>query len=893
MNITGSRNGTEIRNYVYDSSSLAWVAMTQPLVKTDTLTVTGTVNQGTGGSSAWLQKLNQTQVTGSLGELDATVSADVSGAVGTAVFQVSGTWKGKIVVEGAVDGVYNNISIVQPSGVITFTGVNNDNMNGVYRVLLIAGYTRLRLRMSSYTSGSATIVVNTAPLVPTAYSWQLNAANLNTLASGKSSGSWYPLSSDDLILDEVTSLRLDTAGNLVTRSSVLTDEGSLYEPFAGSTLSTDWTKSEGAGTSVTVANSVCAIASGTTSGSKVSIDRTLDYAPLIVTYTAKLSQRVANQDIFLGFGDNPLSEGSDTMFARFHFYGTDATYFSCETQSSSDTDGSEGKNTQEILPSGYTTAEYLQYRIVHDGTKVQFYIGKSIDTLILVCTHSVQIPDQYTVMYSGGRIHNSGVPSSSTTLSIDTIVVNNINILDTKASITGFASVNQNVIVSTVNSSTTNLTAGSTFTGSSETTLGIAAIQVNVKADQNVTVYVDQSMDGTNFDITDEFIQYYSLGGNSWTVQATGSYYRVRVTNNGAATTTTFRLQTCLCPMAEAVPRSLDERGNFKTGIFSIQDEYGFEVENTSTGEMRTVIPMRLVGTTFEGSTVDTNFWTVTNTSNGTTAQANGEIVLSTNTTSANGATVLASYRKARFIAGNQNVFRGIIKLSAGATDNKRRFGIANGATMPTITDGAYFELDGTTFSVVTMKGGSETRVSSGSFNGDLGATFDPSTTNRAYEIYYDYSKVWFVVGKTLLHTVTASSTTWSATLGHYIFMDNVNSNSLQTNHTITCRGAYIRRLGSLTAQPTSYYHASGTTAGVQLKIGAGNLHSIVFGSAANNAVITLVDNTTGSTPPLWVYTATGALAFPVSIDFKGMPFYNGLRFVVATGNASFTVVYE
>jgi hypothetical protein len=37
----------------------------------------------------------------------------------------------------------------------------------------------------------------------------------------------------------------------------------------------------------------------------------------------------------------------------------------------------------------------------------------------------------------------------------------------------------------------------------------------------------------------------------------------------------------------------------------------------------------------------------------------------------------------------------------------------------------------------------------------------------------------------------------------------------------------------------------------------------------------------------------TGALAAPVSIDFKGMPFFTGLRFVVATGNASFTIVYE
>ena len=77
------------------------------------------------------------------------------------------------------------------------------------------------------------------------------------------------------------------------------------------------------------------------------------------------------------------------------------------------------------------------------------------------------------------------------------------------------------------------------------------------------------------------------------------------------------------------------------------------------------------------------------------------------------------------------------------------------------------------------------------------------------------------------------------------------------------------------------------------MKIGAGNLHSIIFGSAANNAVVTLADSTSAGTPALWVYTATGTFAAPVSIDFKGMPFFTGLRFVVATGNASFTIVYE
>lgn len=116
---------------------------------------------------------------GTLEGLNETIEIDChTCSFGSLVFQISGTWKGKIVVEGAVDGIYNNLSIVQPAGAISFAGVNNDNQNGVYRALLIAAYTHVRLRMSSYTSGAATVFINAAQVVPTTFSWQLNPANL-------------------------------------------------------------------------------------------------------------------------------------------------------------------------------------------------------------------------------------------------------------------------------------------------------------------------------------------------------------------------------------------------------------------------------------------------------------------------------------------------------------------------------------------------------------------------------------------------------------------------------------------------------------------------------------------------------------------------------------------
>ena len=60
-----------------------------------------------------------------------------------------------------------------------------------------------------------------------------------------------------------------------------------------------------------------------------------------------------------------------------------------------------------------------------------------------------------------------------------------------------FSKFEQNVRASAVNSSVANLNAAATFTGTIDSTLGIAGIQISLKTDQNCTVYVDQSQDAT------------------------------------------------------------------------------------------------------------------------------------------------------------------------------------------------------------------------------------------------------------------------------------------------------------------------------------------------------------------------------------------------------------
>lgn len=109
----------------------------------------------------------------------------------------------------------------------------------------------------------------------------------------------------------------------------------------------------------------------------------------------------------------------------------------------------------------------------------------------------------------------------------------------------------QNIALSATNSSTTNIAAAASFTGAWVSNLGVACIQTNFFADQNCTVQIQQSVDGTNIDHNFTFRTQASIG-NVRTVFAAGSFVRIVVTNNGGSTTTSFRLQTVLAPISLA-----------------------------------------------------------------------------------------------------------------------------------------------------------------------------------------------------------------------------------------------------------------------------------------------------------------------------------------------------
>jgi len=313
------------------------------------------------------------------------------------------------------------------------------------------------------------------------------------------------------------------------------------------------------------------------------------------------------------------------------------------------------------------------------------------------------------------------------------------------------------------------------------------------------------------------------------------------------------------------------------------------------TNEQAVSSVYRMVGSNFDGATKDTKFWTDGSLLDGRVTQAGGEIDLRTNE---GGATALSSAKytsanKSRFVAGSAQLFNGGFNFKTVYTANNiRRVGAyTTTAAVNTPVDGFYFELSNTAFSVNSRaNGGAVSSVASGAFNGNMGATWVP-TADTYYQLTIEYTPLaaFFYVNNVLLHKKAGAHQSYFMTLP--ITIENLNTSG-STNVSFESVGMYMARQGELHTNPVYYYHALGTTAGAQLKVGAGILHRILINNVVNNSVITISDGTSGTTNPIMVHTA-GDSKLTVSPIEIGAPFDNGLRLTVATQNASITLIYE
>jgi len=453
----------------------------------------------------------------------------------------------------------------------------------------------------------------------------------------------------------------------------------------------------------------------------------------------------------------------------------------------------------------------------------------------------------------------------------------------------------QSVLADDNNSSTTNLDAAGVFTGVGTSTLGVVGLQWSLKASENCTVYIEQSPDNTNWDISYTFNYIASKGGQGETVQATQAYWRIRVTNVGMITTSYFRLQGVLCPIATPLPSSLSDDARLKTETtMTGRTNSERHAWINPTNEQASSPVYRMVGTNFDGATKDPNFWTELNANGGGVTQGGGEVEVETSTAT-NGWAKYTSVRKARFVAGSAQYFQGGFNFkTAATTDNIRRCGAyTTTATVNTPVDGFYFELDNATFSVNSVSGsgalgvGVVNNVDSGAFNGSLGLSWIP-TADTYYSLTIEWTPLsaWFYVNGELLHKMAGAHLSYYMTLP--VTMENIyTSGAVDVNFETV--SMYIARQGELHTNPT-YKYIPGNTTSI-CKYGAGVLHSIIV--ADNTGDVYIYDGLTAAAPSKIISlldTAQGSEAMG-SVIFN-VPFSDGLT-IETDGAVPVTAIYE
>lgn len=326
--------------------------------------------------------------------------------------------------------------------------------------------------------------------------------------------------------------------------------------------------------------------------------------------------------------------------------------------------------------------------------------------------------------------------------------------------------------------------------------------------------------------------------------------------------------------------------------LSQLQDAHGHLSEFTFMRDFRVAQPYRLVGSLFNGTTLDTTFWATT-LSTGSATQSQGLMSLAS-TAAASAYAHLSSAAVARFVFAHPHIFRCVVGIpTVAVAHNTRRWGAFTVSTV-TPQDGFYFELSAAgVLSVVSANAGTPTAVPSGSFNGQV-ASYVVDTNLHAYEIHYFVMKVEFYIDGTLIHALVPGAAPLTAGVYNFpIGATTINDATGGVSGVLNFYNGIILRMGREITQAKSTYQ-SGTVTALVLKRGAGLLHGLAISGVGNNSNVTLYDNTTNSGTILFSTGAMPTNAVPFAIDFgQGLPFATGLTLNIATAASNATVQFE
>lgn len=200
------------------------------------------------------------------------------------------------------------------------------------------------------------------------------------------------------------------AESLYVQVDSIVDDATLVlsSPYAGTTASSaifgsKWKTNTGSGASILTASSTVVILNPTTTGISSWIEKSFDYMPVIISASMAIGSRNANQRMFFGFQDQPISPN---ISCRFEFTGTDNTVVTCISQVS--TLAAEKTSTNIFMPTQANTSTQNRYEIDISNNSISFVING-----ILVAQHFDHIPDPYASLSISMGVENTGATVSS------------------------------------------------------------------------------------------------------------------------------------------------------------------------------------------------------------------------------------------------------------------------------------------------------------------------------------------------------------------------------------------------------------------------------------------------------------------------------------------------
>jgi len=265
--------------------------------------------------------------------------------------------------------------------------------------------------------------------------------------------------------------------------------------------------------------------------------------------------------------------------------------------------------------------------------------------------------------------------------------------------------ISQFVDVVPENSSTANLGGGASFTGPASSTLGVAAIQINCKADRAMKIQVQQSDDGINWDIDDSYTLNPSEGDGR-AFQATSAFFRVIATNTSGSSTTFLRLSSVLLPVGDVLPRALTRSGNLRSALRD--DEHQKPAQFSAVGLQKVANESVLGDYKLSSTSIPLNFTVATTGTGGYSVEPGDRGARLTTGASGSSKVTFTSIKTHTSKVGRGQMYKHSVVLGdAGVAGNIREWGVA------TVNNGVFLRLSGTTLQWVIRRGGVETVINS------------------------------------------------------------------------------------------------------------------------------------------------------------------------------------